>query len=344
MSILREAWGTLVKPHSVVLKEGCDNLKRSIFCIEPLESGFGLTLGNALRRVLLSSISGFAVTAFRLEGVMHEYSVLDKIREDIFDIAMNLKSLSIVSDKASPFLIKLFSNKPGPVYSGSIELPSGVIIANKDLVICNLEEGGAIEMQAYVEFGKGYLPSEQQKKLDYPAGTMFIDSLFNPVKSVSYQVETSKVGQMSNYDKLFIDIATDGSLSPREALAIAAKILQEQFGAFVNFDPDKLKNDLSEADENSGGEDFNKNLLKSIDELELSVRSYNCLKNEKIIYVGDLVSKTESDMLKTENFGRKSLNELKENLKSMGLSFGMKLSNWPPENLEALLKQKNKDF
>lgn len=310
--------------------------------MEPFERGFGNTLGNALRRVLLSSVAGFAVTSIKIEGVLHEYSVVDGVKEDVLDIIMNVKSLAITKDDSSPCLIKLSSDKAGPVYAGSIETPAGVEIINKDLVICTLNKGGKIDMQLHVECGKGYVVAEVNKKSERGVGSIAIDAVFSPVKKVSYKVENARVGQITDYDKLILEIDTDGTITPQDALGVAAKILQDQLQVFINFDTSKL--DIPTHKEIDLEPEFNKNLLKTIDELELSVRSYNCLKNENIIYVGDLVSRSEAEMLKTANFGRKSLNELKENLKAMGLGFGMKLTNWPPKNLEDLLKLKNKEF
>ncbi len=342
MTILKENWHNLTKPSSVIAKEGYDDIKKLVIVMEAFERGFGNTLGNALRRVLLSSLTGFAVSSIKIDNALHEYSTIDGVKEDVVDIIMNIKSLAITKDEASSCTLKLSANKAGPVYAGSIEVPAGVEIANKDLLICTLSEGANINMQLNVESGKGYVTADQNKKNDQEVGTIAIDALFSPVKKVAYKVENARVGQITDYDKLVMEIETNGSISPRDALAVAAKILQEQLEIFVNFDTSEI--DAAEEDDDEDSPRFNKNLLKTIDELELSVRSYNCLKNENIIYVGDLVTKTESEMLKTANFGRKSLNELKDNLKNMGLTFGMKLPDWPPENIDDLLKIKNKEL
>lgn len=342
MAILKESWHTLTKPSSIVLKDGYDNTTRSVITMEPFARGFGNTLGNALRRVLLSSINGFAITSVKIEGVSHEYSTIEGVKEDVLDIIMNLKSLAIVKNDSSPFTLRLVSSKPGPVYAGSIDMPAGVEIFNRDLLICTLDKGAKIDIQMFVECGKGYVVANQDKKADRAIGNIMVDAIYSPVKKVSYKVENARVGQITDYDKLILEIDTNGTITPQDALGVAAKILQEQLQVFINFDVSTVDAPVQRAvfDE----PEFNKNLLKTIDELELSVRSYNCLKNENIIYVGDLVSKSEAEMLKTANFGRKSLNELKDNLKIMGLSFGMKLSNWPPKNLDELLKLKNKEF
>ncbi len=342
MAILKESWSAMTKPTSVLLKEGYDNLTKSIIVMEPFARGFGNTLGNSIRRVLLSSISGFAVTSVKIEGVVHEYGSIDGVKEDVLDIIMNLKSLAVSKESSGPATLRLNSSKTGPVYAGTIEAPAGVTIINRDLLICTLNKGAKIDMSINFDSGKGYVTAEQGKKGEFPVGTIFVDSVFSPVKKVSYKVENARVGQITDYDKLVLEIDTNGSITPQDALGVAAKILQEQLQVFINFDVAKL--DAPAPKEVVTESEFNKNLLKTIDELELSVRSYNCLKNENIIYVGDLVAKTESEMLKTANFGRKSLNELKDNLKSMGLSFGMKIPNWPPKNMDELLKMKNKEF
>lgn len=342
MAILKESWHSLTKPSSIVVKDGYNNVTKSIIVMEPFARGFGNTLGNALRRVLLSSINGFAITSVKIEGVLHEYSSVDGVKEDVLDIIMNLKSLAVTKSDSSPAVLKLSANKSGSVYAGSIETPAGVEIVNKDLLICTLNKGAKIDIQMTAECGKGYAVAEQGKKGDRPVGTIMIDAMFSPVKKVAYRVENARVGQITDFDKLIMEIDTNGTISPQDSLGVAAKILQEQLQVFVNFDVSKI--DVPVRKEIDVEPEFNRNLLKTIDELELSVRSYNCLKNENIIYVGDLVSRSEAEMLKTANFGRKSLNELKENLKAMGLGFGMKLVNWPPKNMDELLKVKNKEF
>lgn len=342
MAILKESWQLLTKPSSVNVKEGYDNIRKSVIVMEPFERGFGNTLGNALRRVLLSSVAGFAVTSIKIEGVLHEYSSIEGVKEDVLDIIMNVKSIAITKNDSSPCVLKLSSDKAGPVYAGSIETPAGVEIINKDLVICTLNKGARIDIQMHAECGKGYVVADQSKKNERGIGSIMIDATFSPVKGVAYKVENARVGQITDYDKLILEIDTNGAITPQDALGVSAKILQEQLQFFINFDMGKV--DVQSRKEIDIEPEFNKNLLKTIDELELSVRSYNCLKNENIIYVGDLVSKSEAEMLKTANFGRKSLNELKENLKAMNLGFGMKLVNWPPKNLEDLLKVKNKEF
>lgn len=343
MAILKESWHSLTKPSSIVLKSGYNNVTKSVVVMEPFARGFGATLGNALRRVLLSSINGFAVTSVKIEGVLHEYGSIEGVKEDVLDIIMNLKSLAITKDSSSSCVLKLSVNKSGPVYAGAIEVPAGVEIINKDLLICTLNKGAKINMQMNVEAGNGYVVAEQNKKLESSVGTIAVDAVFSPIKNVAYKVENARVGQVTDLDKLVMEIDTNGAISPQDALGVAAKILQDQLQVFISFDVEKVDTVVLHKEADSEPE-FNKNLLKTIDELELSVRSYNCLKNENIIYVGDLVSRTEAEMLKTANFGRKSLNELKDNLKAMSLGFGMKLVNWPPKNIDDLLKMKNKEF
>lgn len=342
MAILKESWQLLTKPSSVIVKEGYDNVKKSVVVMEPFERGFGDTLGNALRRVLLSSVAGFAVTSIKIDGVLHEYSSVEGVKEDVIDIIMNIKSLAITKEDSGVFSMRLTADKAGPVYAGAIEVPAGVDISNKDLIICHLNEGAKIDIQMNVQSGKGYVTAQQNKAGEQSVGSISIDSMFSPVKRVAYKVENARVGQITDYDKLILEIDTNGAITPQDALGVAAKILQDQAQTFINFDVSKI--DVVDEEQEDIEPEFNKNLLKTIDELELSVRSYNCLKNENIIYVGDLVSKSEGEMLKTANFGRKSLNELKDNLKAMSLSFGMKIDNWPPKNLDDLLKVKNKEF
>ncbi len=340
MAILKESWQLLSKPASIIVKDGSDPMKHAIIIMEPFERGFGNTLGNTLRRVLLSSIAGFAVTSIKIDGVLHEYGTIDGVKEDVVDIIMNLKSLAITKADSSACILKLSSDKAGPVLAGSIETSNGVEIINKDLIICTLNKGAKINIQMNVECGKGYITASQNKKLEAPIGTIMLDSMFSPIKRVAYKIENARVGQITDFDKLILEVETNGSITPQDALGVAAKIIQDQLQVFINFDVSKI---VDIKIESPSEPEFNKNLLKSIDELELSVRSYNCLKNENIRYVGDLVIRTEGEMLKTSNFGRKSLNELKDNLKAMNLSFGMKIVNWPPKNIDEL-KDKNKDF
>lgn len=337
MTILKENWKELIKPASVSMKT-IEEGKNAIITVEPLERGFGLTLGNALRRVLLSSIRGFAVTSIRIDGVLHEYSAIEGVREDVVDIIMNVKNLVIKKDTASGCTLRLSSKSEGVVYAHSIQTENGVRILNGDLPICTVEKGGSINLEMTVENGAGYRPSEQNKKSGVAVGTIFIDSIFSPILRVSYEVKNARINQKTDYDKLVLNVETNEAITPEEAVGLAAKILQDQLDTFIKFD---VPSDVEETEKVK--DELEPNLFKTIDELELSVRSYNCLKNENIKYVGDLVSKSEAEMLKTSNFGRKSLNELKDNLKAMNLNFGMKLSVWPPKNVEEIANKLKKE-
>jgi len=340
MSILKESWQLLSKPTNITVKDGVDPERHATIIMEPFERGYGDTLGNSLRRVLLSSIAGFAVTSIKIDGVLHEYGTIEGVKEDVSEIIMNIKTLAIAKEDPSPAVLKLSANKEGQVLAGSIKTSQGVDIINKDIVICTLSKGAKIDIQMNVNSGRGYVVAAKNDQ-ETEVGTIFIDAVYSPVRRVAYKVENARVGQITDYDKLIMEIETNGSITPRDALGVAAKVIQDQMQVFINFDVADIADIVQDNNEEP---EFNKNLLKSIDELELSVRSYNCLKNERISYVGDLAVRTEGEMLKTSNFGRKSLNELKENLKSMDLNFGMKIPNWPPENIEELSKIKNKDF
>ena len=326
-------WQDLTKPNQVVFNS--TSRTRASLTAEPLERGFGLTLGNALRRVLLSSLQGAAVTAIQIDGVLHEFSSIAGVREDVTDIVLNVKEINIGMQGEGPKRMVLRKSGPGVVTAGDIQTVGDIEILNPDHEICTLDDGAEIRMEFTVNNGKGYVPAERNRAEDAPIGLIPVDSLYSPVKKVSYRVENTREGQVLDYDKLLMTIETDGSVTGEDAVAFAARILQDQLGVFVNFDePQK------EAEEESVTElAFNPALLKKVDELELSVRSANCLKNDNIVYIGDLIQKTEGEMLRTPNFGRKSLNEIKEVLATMGLSLGMDVPNWPPENIEDLAKK-----
>ena len=303
---------------------------------EPLERGFGMTLGNALRRVLLSSLQGAAITTVHIDGVLHEFSSIPGVREDVTNIVLNIKeiALRLHSDGVKRMVLK--KEGPGPVKASDIEASSEVEILNPDHVICTLDQGASIRMEFTAAMGKGYVPSERNRPDDAPIGLIPVDSLYSPVKKVSYKVENTREGQILDYDKLTMTVETDGSVTAEDAVALAARILQDQLAVFINFEePKKAIEEGAKHPELA----FNAALLKKVDELELSVRSANCLKNDNIVYIGDLIQKTEAEMLRTPNFGRKSLNEIKEVLASMGLHLGMEVPNWPPENIEDLAKR-----
>jgi DNA-directed RNA polymerase subunit alpha len=302
---------------------------------EPLERGYGLTLGNALRRVLLSSLQGAAVTAVQIDGVLHEFSSISGVREDVTDIVLNIKEISIKMAGDGPKRMVIRKEGPGLVTAGDIQTVGDVEILNPNHVICTLDEGAEIRMELTVNTGKGYVPSDRNRSEDAPIGLIPVDSLYSPVRKVSYKIDNTREGQVLDYDKLTLTVETDGSVSPEDAVAYAARIIQDQLSIFVNFDEPQKEVAREEVAELA----FNPALLKKVDELELSVRSANCLKNDNIVYIGDLIQKTEAEMLRTPNFGRKSLNEIKEVLAGMGLHLGMEVPAWPPENIEDLAKR-----
>ena len=334
-ALLNKNWKDLIKPSKLDVKPVTGDARRATVVAEPLERGFGITLGVALRRVLLSSLQGAAVTSIKIEGVQHEFSAIPGVREDVVNIILNIKDLKLKAHSADRKRMVLKSNEAGEVTAGMIQTDSDVEVLNKDLVICTLDKGASINMELTVEVGKGYVPASQNRPSDAPIGLIPVDALFSPVEKVSYKVENARVGNRTDYDKLTLELETDGSIAPDDAVALAARILQDQLQLFINFE------DAAEVSTKSAEEElkFSPYLLKKVDELELSVRSANCLKNDNIVYIGDLVQKTESEMLKTPNFGRKSLNEIKEVLNNMGLRFGMEVNSWPPENIEELARK-----
>ncbi len=324
-------WKALIKPSKVDVKTH-DSKSIATITAEPLEKGYGLTIGNSLRRIMLSSIRGSAVTAIQIDGVLHEFSSIKGVREDVTDIVLNVKSLALKSHSEGPKKLILDASGPGEIKANKILENPNIEILNPDFTICNLDEGTKFHMELTVNSGKGYVPANLNKIDDPPLGLIAIDSLFSPVKKVSYSISTAREGKALDYDKLTLEIETNGSIAADDALAYAARIFQDQLSMFINFDEPKEAIPQQKPVE----PEFNKNLLKKVDELELSVRSMNCLKNDNIIYIGDLVQKTESEMLRTPNFGRKSLNEIKEVLGSMSLYLGMEIPNWPPENIAEL--------
>ncbi|MDF0698885.1 DNA-directed RNA polymerase subunit alpha [Rhizobium sp. MC63] len=331
--MIQKNWQELIKPNKVEFSSS--SRTRATLVAEPLERGFGLTLGNALRRVLLSSLRGAAVTAVQIDGVLHEFSSIPGVREDVTDIVLNIKEIAIKMDGDDAKRMVVRKQGPGVVTAGDIQTVGDIEILNPEHVICTLDEGAEIRMEFTVNNGKGYVPAERNRAEDAPIGLIPVDSLYSPVKKVSYKVENTREGQVLDYDKLNMTIETDGSISGEDAVAFAARILQDQLGVFVNFDEPQKETEEEAVAELA----FNPALLKKVDELELSVRSANCLKNDNIVYIGDLIQKTEAEMLRTPNFGRKSLNEIKEVLASMGLHLGMEVPAWPPENIEDLAKR-----
>src|SRR5438874_3554323 len=332
---IQKNWQELIRPNKLQVTPGTDSTRFAIVIAEPLERGFGQTLGNALRRILLSSLQGAAVQSVHIDGVLHEFSSIAGVREDVTDIVLNIKEIAIKMQGEGPKRMVVRKQGPGVVKAGDIQTVSDIEILNPDLVLCTLDEGAEIRMEFTVDTGKGYVPADRNRPEDAPIGLIPVDSLYSPVKKVSYKVENTREGQILDYDKLTLQIETNGAVSPEDSLAYAARILQDQLNVFVNFEEprervlEESKPDLA----------FNPVLLKKVDELELSVRSANCLKNDNIVYIGDLIQKTEAEMLRTPNFGRKSLNEIKEVLVQMGLHLGMEVPGWPPENIEELAKR-----
>ena len=328
-------WKSLIKPSKIEVDQNDDKTFAKVIA-EPLEKGYGLTIGNSLRRILLSSLQGAAVTAVQIDGVLHEFSSIPGMIEDVTEFVLNIKSLALKLNSDQPKKMTLKASGPGEIKASQIETTSEIEIINPDLTLCHLDKSAKINLEFVVENGKGYVAAELQKKDDKQIGLILVDSIFSPVKKVSYKIENSRVGQVTDYDKLTLHVETNGAILPDDAVAMAARILQEQLQYFINFEEPEI-------DEKSKEEEseikFNRNLLRKVDELELSVRSANCLRNDNIVYIGDLVQKSENDMLRTPNFGRKSLNEIREVLMQMGLNLGMDISEWPPENIEDLSKK-----
>jgi len=355
MAINAKNWQELKKPMALEKKSSGSDKRKAIFVAEPLERGFGLTLGNALRRVLLSSLQGAAVTSIKIENVLHEFSSLTGVREDVTDIVLNVKQIALRMQGEGPKRLQLSVTGPAEVTAGDIATTGDIEVTNSDLVICHLDEGATLNMELTANIGKGYVPAAANRPVDAPIGLIPVDALYSPVRQVAYKVENTRVGQELDYDKLTVTIETDGTVTPEDALAYSARILQDQLQLFVHFDEGMAVSAPAQTmggvvpmggtlEPESNSNQLNRFLLKKVDELELSVRSANCLKNDNIIYIGDLVQKTEAEMLRTPNFGRKSLNEIKEVLSSMGLRLGMEIPGWPPENIEEMAKKLEQEF
>ena len=338
-NIIDKNWKALIKPSRLDIKTNQDKSIANVTA-EPLEKGFGQTIGNSLRRILLSSIQGAAVTAIQIDGVLHEFSSIKGVREDVTDIVLNVKNLAIKSTSNGPKKIILDVKGPKEVKAKDISLVPEIEILNPEQVICNLDEKTNFHMELVVNNGKGYVPATKNKSEDNPLGLISIDSLFSPVKKVSFSIENTRAGSALDYDKLIMTVETNGTVDAEEAIAYSARIFQDQLSMFVNFDDPKE----TVKEVKSTEPEFNRNLLKRVEELELSVRSMNCLKNDNIIYIGDLVQKSEGEMLRTPNFGRKSLNEIKEVLTGMSLYLGMSVPDWPPENIDDLAKKYEDPF
>jgi DNA-directed RNA polymerase subunit alpha len=338
-TLIDKNWKELVKPSKLDVQANDDKSFAKI-TIEPLEKGFALTLGNALRRVLLSSIQGTAVTAIQIDGVLHEFSSINGVREDVTDIVLNIKSLSLNLKNSGPKKLILDVQGPGEIKASMLKENADIEILNPEQIICHLDDNTKLYMELTVNTGKGYVPAEKSREKDSPLGLIPVDSVYSPVKRVSYNISETREGLSIDYDKLTMEVETNGSVAAEDCVAYAARILQDQLGMFINFEEPKeavVQSSKSEPE-------FNKNLLRRVDELELSVRSMNCLKNDNIIYIGDLVQKTEGEMLRTPNFGRKSLNEIKEVLSGMSLYLGIEIPNWPPENIAELSKKLEDEY
>ena len=318
-------WRDLIRPKSLSVEQETLTGTYGRFVCEPLERGFGITLGNSLRRVLLSSLQGAAITAVKIDGALHEFTSVPDVVEDVTSIILNLKEVVVRAHSARTHVVRIEKDGPCEVKASDIQTGDQIDVLNPDHVICTVSKGGRFSAELTITVGRGYVPAERTKQPGQPIGNIAIDALYSPLRKVNYTVTNARVGQMTDYDKLTLEVWTDGSVKPQDAVAYAAKILKDQLTIFINFEEEpEATTSVKEEDE-----PLNENLFRSVEELELSVRSANCLQNANIHLIGELVQRTESEMLKTKNFGRKSLKEIKEILSTMGLSLGMKLDSWP---------------
>ncbi|HNT56314.1 MAG TPA: DNA-directed RNA polymerase subunit alpha [Syntrophales bacterium] len=325
---MQKNWRSLIRPKRIEIDEKSHTLTYGEFIVQPLEKGFGITLGNALRRVLLSSIYGAAITSVKFDGVLHEFTTIPGVKEDVTDIILNLKGVRFKVHQEDPRVVHLNVSREGVVTASDIKTDGTVEVLNPEHPIATLSGNGTLKAEMRIEMGKGYVAAKRERDPEQPEGTINIDAVFSPIRKVTYTISYARVGQITDYDKLTLEVWTDGSIRPEDAVAFAARILKEQIDIFINFEEQEVKEEVIIAEpELPPG--FNENLYKTVDELELSVRSANCLKNAGIHCIGELVQKTEAEMLKTKNFGRKSLNEIKEILQEMGLGLGMKVV-FPP--------------
>lgn len=334
-------WRDLISPKKLQVESDSLTNTYGKFFAEPFERGFGTTLGNSLRRVLLSSLQGAAITSVRIKGVLHEFSAIPGVTEDVTNIILNLKGVALKMHGYEPRTVRIILKGEGIVKAGDIVADPNVEILNPDHHIATCSKDANLEMEIVVKTGKGYVPADRNRDEKAPVGTIPIDAIFSPIKKVNFTVSNARVGQMTDYDKLTLEVWTNGSIIPDDAVAYAAKILKEQLNIFINFDEESEPIAEQEGDEDR--ERINENLYRSVDELELSVRSANCLKNAGIKLIGELVSRTEAEMLKTQNFGRKSLNEIKDILADMGLTLGMKLEGFPDPEVMRRLRGDHKD-
>ena len=331
-------WSELVKPEQIVRDAETSGTMYGRFVCEPLERGYGNTIGNALRRVLLASLQGAAFVSAKISGVQHEFTTIPGVLEDVTDIILNLKTVRLAMDTEEPQFLELAANKAGVVTAADIQTNQNVLVLNPEQHIATLTEDVELRIELEARMGKGYVPADMHEDISDEIGLIRLDASYAPVRKVAYTVEQARVGQMTNYDKLILEVWTDGSVTPEDAIAYSAKILKDQLTVFINFD-ERISGESSGS--SSGSTDFNESLFKNIDELELSVRATNCLKSANIALVGELVQKTESEMLKTKNFGRKSLDEIRRVLGDMGLDFGMKVEGFDKKYQEWKRKQQN---
>ncbi len=338
--MMQENWTTLIRPKMIEIDRNSFTPTYGRFVAKPLERGYGHTIGNGLRRILLSSLQGCAITSVKFEGVLHEFSTINDVTEDMADIILNLKGVRLKLDGTAQKVIMIDKKGPGALTAADLAVDGQVQVLNPTHHIATLGKDAHIRGEIVVKWGRGYLSSDRNKQENSPIGTIAVDSVFSPVTRVNYAVSNARVGQHTDYDKLTMDIWTDGSLSPDTALAYAAKILKDQVSIFINFDEGV---EVVEVKKEAGQSDINENLFKSVEELELSVRSANCLQNANIRYIYELVQKTEAEMLRTKNFGRKSLNEIKDILHEMGLSLGMKLDLSPELIAEKTRERKQQE-
>lgn len=332
-------WSELVRPEKLA-RDPKSSSTFGRFSCEPLERGFGTTLGNALRRVLLSSLQGAAIVSVNIEGIQHEFTTVPGVIEDVTDIILNLKQIRMAMTSEEPQTLVLSVNKEGAVTAGDIVVNQNVTVLDPTQHICTLSEPRALKMTMEVRMGKGYVTADMHEDLGNEIGLITMDASFTPVKKVAYTVDQARVGQMTNYDKLILDVWTDGSVTPEDAIAYSAKILKDQLSVFINFDE---KESETEGSRSGDDLDLNPNLFKSIDELELSVRATNCLKSANISLVGELMQKSENEMLKTKNFGKKSLEEIRRVLEDLGLDFGMKIDNFEQRYQEWLKRKQTNE-
>lgn len=331
-------WLELVKPEQILQEDANDDGTYAKFICEPLERGYGTTIGNAMRRVLLASLQGSAFVAVKIAGVPHEFHTIHGVLEDVTDIILNLKQVRLRMDTDEPQILNLRVDKKGKITAADIATNQHVEILNPDLHIATLTEDIPIEMELEARMGKGYVPKDMHQDITDDIGFIVLDSSFSPVRKVAYAVEDARVGQMTNYDRLILEVWTDGSIRPEDAVAFAAKIIKDQISVFINFD-EMISGSLNSGISDNG--ELNEALFKNIDDLELSVRATNCLRSANISTVGELVQRTEADMLKTKNFGRKSLDEIKKTLIDMGLDFGMKVDGFDKKYQEWKRMQQN---